>query len=387
MLTPSPSEPPRAAFSFAWGLTAVLLVAFVLVGGTVQALHVPYGIWFTELFLFFGLTWMALRLTGRHPLHHPGLGVPGGQALGLAFLAGVVNYFAWVIPLQVAAQALFKGIGAEELIEFFSGAKLFERQRPVDLAVILAGVTLAAPLCEEYFFRGVLLRGSLHSGTRASFALFSTAVVFSVFHLDPVGFAARLQLGLLFGWLYWKTGSLWPAILAHAANNGTSAGLYFIATQLASPGSGAQEPPLWAMPLLLLIAGGPLYLILRWFDRSGPMLQGGDALGPRGLRPKELGIWLGGAVLSAALLVVADRRTLAVNFTDLTLPARPARKADPEPWRSQFDALEQLREEVRSGTRPLSDYRAARERWAALVKGEDDAAPELLAPVPILPKE
>ena len=54
--------------------------------------------------------------------------------------------------------------------------------------------------------------------------LVTTAFVFSAFHLDPVGFLARFELGLLFGLFFFRTGSLWPGIAAHAANNLVSTG-------------------------------------------------------------------------------------------------------------------------------------------------------------------
>src|SRR5438876_139597 len=55
------------------------------------------------------------------------------------------------------------------------------------------------------------------------------AAVFSAFHLDPVGFVSRFELGLLFGVLYWRLGSLWPGVMAHAANNITSTALFLMA--------------------------------------------------------------------------------------------------------------------------------------------------------------
>lgn len=377
-------ESPRAAFSFAWGMAAVLMALFILLGGTVQALHVPYGIWFAELFLFLGLTWMALRLSGRHPLNYPGLGVPPPSALALGFAAGAFNFFAVVIPLQVLSQAAFRAMGADELLEFFRGSKIFERQRPVDLAVIIAGVTLAAPLCEEYFFRGVLLRGSLSSGMKTWTALFVTSVFFSFFHLEPVGFLARAELGLLFGYLYLRTGSIWPAILAHSANNAVSTALFFIGSAAEGGAAADAELPLTQLPLLLLVFGGPLYLTLRWFQGREPVIQTGTVFIPRGLRLKEVWVWLGTAAVSAALLVAVDGRTVALNAIDFAYAAREPGAKDPAQLKAQFEALEETRTAVQRGEAPLSQYTEGRKRYRDQAK---QALPPVPAPVPPLPAE
>ncbi len=50
-------------------------------------------------------------------------------------------------------------------------------------------------------------------------ALFS-AGIFAIAHgYGLIGFVSVLWSGLLWAWLYEKTGSLWPGILAHAINN------------------------------------------------------------------------------------------------------------------------------------------------------------------------
>ena len=57
------------------------------------------------------------------------------------------------------------------------------------------------------------------------------AVRFAVLHGDPVGMIARVELGALFGLLVLWTGSLWPAIAAHAANNLIGAALLVYTTE------------------------------------------------------------------------------------------------------------------------------------------------------------
>ena len=77
---------------------------------------------------------------------------------------------------------------------------------------------LAAPLVEELLFRGVMLRTMLVS-YRPAFAISLSAILFAVVHVYPMKFPHILLHGLLWGWCYWKTRSIWPGVLGHMTNN------------------------------------------------------------------------------------------------------------------------------------------------------------------------
>ena len=79
-----------------------------------------------------------------------------------------------------------------------------------------------APVCEELTFRGYL-QSTLALRRRPGAAIAAGALLFASLHLDPVRFPALLVLGGVFGWLTWRAGSVWPAVAAHAANNGLAA--------------------------------------------------------------------------------------------------------------------------------------------------------------------
>jgi hypothetical protein len=80
-------------------------------------------------------------------------------------------------------------------------------------------VSLLPPLCEELAFRGGL-QSALAGRRSPARAIGLSALAFAAFHLDPVRLPGVLLLGLGFGWLTWRTGSIWPAVLAHVVNNG-----------------------------------------------------------------------------------------------------------------------------------------------------------------------
>jgi membrane protease YdiL (CAAX protease family) len=76
-----------------------------------------------------------------------------------------------------------------------------------------------APLFEEVIFRGRLY-GSLRARLSWPAAAVASALIFGLAHgYGPAGFASVLVSGLLWAWIYERTGSLLPCIAAHVINN------------------------------------------------------------------------------------------------------------------------------------------------------------------------
>lgn len=87
------------------------------------------------------------------------------------------------------------------------------------VAVTLVATILLAPVFEELIFRG-LFYGSLRARLGVWPAILVSALVFAVAHgYGAAGFASVFLSGVLWAWAYERTGSLLPAIGAHAANN------------------------------------------------------------------------------------------------------------------------------------------------------------------------
>ena len=82
----------------------------------------------------------------------------------------------------------------------------------------MQALALVTPVSEEVLFRGFVLRGLL-GRIGAGPAIVSTALVFSALHLDTGTIIPIFITGLALGWLNVRTGSLWPCIAAHAAQN------------------------------------------------------------------------------------------------------------------------------------------------------------------------
>lgn len=336
---PEPVDPAPLPFTVAWVVFGLLV--FLLVGGTAQTLQLAWGLWFSELIIFAGLAvlgWQVLRIA---PLRITGLDQLEPRSVGLGLAFGVLNYFAWAVPLMALAQAVFP----KSVVEQFDGSQIFARQTPVELALVLVSVSVAAPLGEELFFRGFMQRAlGQHQG--AARAIVVTAFVFSAFHLDPVGLAARFELGVLFGLLAWRSGSLWPAMAAHAANNALSSALFFAA------GEAKEADLVWWVPAVMFLVGNAALIAL---VRSSGGLRVTNPMRFEFTRatpwPQLVWPWALGAIAFLAALFLLDARGVQLNLIDAKL--RP-----PKELKQRADVKE-LRAKARRGEAPVDDYEAA----------------------------
>ena len=94
---------------------------------------------------------------------------------------------------------------------------MLKRNTVQDLFLNLVLVAVFAGVGEELFFRGVLQRLFIKLFKSPWAGILVTAFIFSAIHLQFYGFIPRFILGILLGLIYWYSGSLWPAIIAHFA--------------------------------------------------------------------------------------------------------------------------------------------------------------------------
>ena len=76
---------------------------------------------------------------------------------------------------------------------------------------------VAAPLCEEWFFRKLLLDRACIYGEKL--AIFVSALLFAFYHTSIYQFFYAFFVGLIFGYLYLRTGRLWVTARMHAIYN------------------------------------------------------------------------------------------------------------------------------------------------------------------------
>jgi len=145
---------------------------------------------------------------------------PSDVALGAA--VGVIGQLVVVpalyVPFELHNPSLAKAISkpAQSLIGIGRGD---------GLVVVAFVVLVGAPIAEELFFRGLVLRtfadrlSGRSPAVRAVLSVGGSGLLFAIAHFEPLQFAGLLVVGCSFGVLVWMTDRLGTSIVAHASFN------------------------------------------------------------------------------------------------------------------------------------------------------------------------
>jgi len=245
VLAQMPYDSPSTLLVFNGVATAVLFGGFPVAAAMVQRL--------------------PLRETFRLHTARP-LAWAGAVLLGLSL---------W--PLAHETYLLNELIGlatlSQERIEFAN--QLLDSWREVPPWVIVVALAAAPAVCEELLFRGYLLRALL-AATSERNSIVITAVLFGAFHVLATDALATERLlpstflGLILGWVAWRTRSVVPGMLLHACHNGLLLLLAYYRDELAARGWGLQEQT--HMPVAWLAAAGVAVIVglsLVWTGAGG----------------------------------------------------------------------------------------------------------------------
>lgn len=87
----------------------------------------------------------------------------------------------------------------------------------------LLSIALLAPVLEEMLFRGAIEGRLLRVWQNPWAAIVVSSLIFGIVHMNPAQIPFAFLLGMMFGWLYYRTGSLLPGIVGHVLNNSVAA--------------------------------------------------------------------------------------------------------------------------------------------------------------------
>lgn len=80
-------------------------------------------------------------------------------------------------------------------------------------------VGLFAPLTEELVFRGAILKALLQWKPNPWVGIVISALLFALVHMNPAQMPHAVLVGLLLGWMYYRTDSVIPGVVYHWVNN------------------------------------------------------------------------------------------------------------------------------------------------------------------------
>lgn len=83
----------------------------------------------------------------------------------------------------------------------------------------ILAIAVMAPLVEELLFRGAIEGHFLQTGKTPKMAIFLSALIFGIIHINPAQVPFAFCIGVVFGWLYYRTGSVIPGMIGHFLNN------------------------------------------------------------------------------------------------------------------------------------------------------------------------
>lgn len=225
MSRPARAGLPIAVAGFAAGLIISVITSQIAAAATGYELSsagaIPIGVTAADVIgLWIGLVGAALwysRTAGTSSLSQDlGLRVgtwwdlPVGAAIGLACQYGL-------IPLLYLP---FKHFDRHLSHQLSQPAQRDTSDAHSWAAVIVLLIVLAigAPLVEELFFRGLLLR-SLSAWVTPAVAIIADGLLFGLAHFEAVQFAGLAVFGMVLALIAWRLRRLGPTIAAHASFN------------------------------------------------------------------------------------------------------------------------------------------------------------------------
>lgn len=196
------------AEAFALGIGLVAAIVLGALG------YLPYLVGAGLIVMLVPTAWLIWRLTPgvRATMRMFGLRRPGWKKSNL-FWFGIFG----LLPLALIGLVMQLLVEEAVMLPDAIRQDLIDSRFRVFWGFVLAAVL--APVCEEVIFRGFLF-GGLAGKIGVKTAAVVASLVFAFLHFYSwQGFVAVFLYGLVFCWLYRRSGSLWPGILAHGVFN------------------------------------------------------------------------------------------------------------------------------------------------------------------------
>ncbi len=198
-----------------------MALLLIIVGSLVQSIDVEFGLIATEFILvllpavLFAI-WTREGMKKIFRLNRLSL------SEGILIVSIIFLFYPISITGNMIVINLLDSIGWYRPIPFPSASNANE------FAMLLFAVAIGAGICEEFFFRGVVMRAYERYGPKK--AILWTAILFGFFHFNIQNLLGPIMLGTLFGYFVYLTDSIYAGVLAHATHNALSVTIGFLST-------------------------------------------------------------------------------------------------------------------------------------------------------------
>ncbi|MCU0248186.1 MAG: CPBP family intramembrane metalloprotease, partial [Bryobacter sp.] len=184
------------------------------------------------------------------------------RTMGPAGIAGciLIGVSAWTVGGGLLIRVLPP---PESLVKALEKLLILD-DKNVPLWQVWAFIALLPAVCEEMLFRGLIMSGFRSMGKWP--AIVATGLLFGLAHASIYRLLPTLFLGLVFGWVVWRTGSVLAGMICHLLNNGLMATLAHSRDLLKNWGlSGTAYLP-WSF----ILVGAAVMLIGLWLVSKEP---------------------------------------------------------------------------------------------------------------------
>ena len=189
-----------------------------------------------QLLLAGGIWWALAGAVRQHRTLAAEAAVPLG-ALRAAALGALAMAVGWPVVqatgvVASTVQQSLSGVAAPDTAHRTLEAMGQSGDAAWIAATALVAVVLA-PLAEEILYRGALQQALHGLGAPRTVALLGASALFAAAHWGSLvggseagALAMLLVLGLIFGWVYERTGSMWAPFTAHALFNAANLAIF-----------------------------------------------------------------------------------------------------------------------------------------------------------------
>ncbi|CAN5340238.1 type II CAAX endopeptidase family protein [soil metagenome] len=156
--------------------------------------------------------WVAIQWSRIPFADYLALRWPSWRMFGAGVASLVLLMVAWEIVSRAAGRESSPGFMMDVLKTARADGALW---------LLVFAFCVAAPMTEEFFARGFLYRGWSESFLRPVGAILLSSAVWTAMHMQYNGFflAQVFSIGLLFGYLRYRSNSTWLTVILHGINN------------------------------------------------------------------------------------------------------------------------------------------------------------------------